>query len=106
MNIHSRSYPHQTRLAVPRYVRPPATLFEHFQADPRGATTIKQWREDRVWELLQRPARIHEQASSIRMVTPSMPLHEAVSRVATNRERWRHHGQIKLLDDTVIKEWQ
>ncbi len=105
MNVHSKSYPHITTLAKPGAVRLPNTLHEHFVADPKGATSFKQYREDRIWDVLNSPARIHEQAGGISFVTASMPAHEAMSHVGANRARWNHGGQVKLLSGTVIKEW-
>jgi hypothetical protein len=107
MNIHSRSYPHQTRLAVPEYVRPPTTLFEHFQADPRGATTIGQWQEDRIWELLQQDARVEFRSQSGSWVPYSFAKTAALCIVEHAASgRWFLPSRIALLDGTVIKEWQ
>jgi hypothetical protein len=80
-------------------------LFDHYQKDPRGADNYPQWCRDRIWELLQKPARIHQQAGGVSMVTVDMPLHEAIKHVSAKRATWHCRAQIKLLDGTTVKEW-
>ncbi len=111
MNVHSRSYPHITTLAKPGAVRLPNTLHEHFMSDPRGAASFKQWREDRVWELLQRPGRWLERGpeapffidyGSSTTLTVAACIELAIARKA---EHPSLRTRVQLLDGTVIKEW-
>lgn len=86
--------------------RAPTTLREHFRADPRGASSYTQWIEDRVWELLQRPARLQyrEHSAWFDLYELAQPAHRWLLSGHVDR-----HGSVPirvvLLGGTVIKEW-
>jgi hypothetical protein len=106
MNIHSLNYPHTTTLHDKNAPRKPTTLFEHFRADPRGAATFKQWREDRIWELLQRPATLESKCTGrwiwigdgISVVDAIIQIDAGAGFLGPLRPRPD--------DGTVIKKWQ
>ena len=104
-----KTYPMATTITKPDAARLLNTLHEHFVADPRGATSFKRYREDRIWELLQRPAMTQEYPGGCRFYGPGLgiaTLHEALADMrirvtAPNQTRVR----VSLLNGTVIKEW-
>jgi hypothetical protein len=104
-----KTYPMTTTIAKPGAVRLPNTLHEHFVSDPRGATSFKQYREDRIWELLQRPAMTQEYPGGCRVYGCGLEfttLHEALADMrirvtAPNQTRVR----VSLLNGAVVKEW-
>jgi hypothetical protein len=91
--------------------RKPTTLHEHFRTDPRGADSFGKWIEDRIWELLQRTARMDFVDGE------GQPWRAFVSTVVANRKAFelatsgliQRRGSLKLrivlLDGTIIKEW-
>lgn len=114
MNIHSQSYPHATTPVDPNAKRLPVTLFEHFRADPRGATSFPKWLDDRVWELLQRAAQVEfvviENDAGTRWhwlplfgtVNPATAAQCLSFAIADSNDYAR---RVVLFDGTVIKEW-
>lgn len=89
--------------------RAPTTLREHFRADPRGADSYPKWIEDRVWELLQRPAVwecLDPNGGGVEFGPREAHEHivEAIAYAGT-RESRRFTNTVRLLDGTVIKEW-
>lgn len=89
--------------------RKPTTLHEHFRADPRGASSYTQWIEDRIWELLQRPATIQYQMHDWKSLGSPIKwsaLHKALA--ALNRDvsaPMVAKMRVVILDGTIIKEW-
>ena len=106
-----KTYPMIMTFAKPGAVRLPNTLHEHFRADPRGATSFKQWRDDRIWKLLQRSARM-DYADG-----PDQPWRAFASTALENKKAFElitsgiisRRGSVRLrivlLDGTIIKEW-
>lgn len=91
--------------------RQPTTLHEHFRADPRGADSFGKWIEDRVWEMLQRPARVQVWFEGGRAWTSwvldsgKFSAHTALDALRRYARHTQWHYRIVLLDGTVIKEW-
>jgi hypothetical protein len=104
MNIHSQSYPHTTTKADPAYVRPPATLHEHYRANPMGRT-FKEWIEDRIVELLSRPGFYvcdwNLQLAKWRFTRIGRAYETASFYAKKNNE----YARLELTDGTIIKEW-
>jgi hypothetical protein len=102
--------------------RPPQTLHEHFRADPRGADSFGKWIEDRIWDLLMRPADLmlddtHGSAGWYTCKVYDAPLHNfaegstintaAHALLAAHHEHKHYETKTRvvLFDGTVIKEW-
>ena len=104
-----KTYPMQTTPAIPGAVRLPNTLHEHFRADPMGATSFKQWREDRIREFLQRPARGQRYMRGKWESSPANPVWELGLWIhcGMRAHEKNPHARIRviLLDGAVIKEW-
>lgn len=91
--------------------RPPSTLHEHFRVNPMGATSYPKWIEDRIWELLQRPAIIQvwfeDGRTWTRWVMDNCENTIATALVTLDRYArytpW--HYRIIRPDGTIIKEW-
>ena len=88
--------------------RKPTTLHEHFRADPRGASSYTQRIEDRIWELLQRPARLElfddgkwKQDPYCGEYSTAAELLYDVRNGLNSVYKWR----AILLDGTIIREW-
>jgi hypothetical protein len=109
MSIHLKSYPHETTLAAPGYVRPPTTLFERFRADPRGAESFPEWLNDRVWELLQRAAKWDcldtENGGGVSFDGDAHGLLWDAIRAVRAPKRTGLINRVRLLNGTMIKEW-
>ena len=79
----------------------PTTLREHFRADPRGADSFGRWIEDRVWEMLQRPAFVttgaHRRSAWVAW--------EAIRNAMHEYDVLQEPLRVCLEDGTVIKEW-
>lgn len=83
-------------------------LHDHFRADPRGADSFGKWIDDRIWELLQRSAKVQSlgvgQWVTVNGHETPIPLFEALIDGPSAHEAYGP-TRVKLLDGTIIKEW-
>ena len=101
-----KTYPMIMTFAKPGAVRLPNTLHEHFRADPRGATSFKQWRDDRIWELLQRYGQSDYSVNGELTGTRGGWLYELFAHAAKDRgSNPMLRITLKLFNGTIIKEW-
>lgn len=105
--------------------RPPQTMHEHFRVEPlgcesfpeymrlrlcfainpQGATSFKNWLDDRIWELLQRPAirQCRLELSGVWYAADNGPL-SAMVRQCTMYDQHLQRRAV-LMDGTIVKEW-
>lgn len=109
MNIHDKSYPMTTSKINPDEPRKLTTLFEHFRADPQGAASYPEWISDRVWELLQRPAKWDcvdaTNGGGVSFDGTAHGLLWDAIRAVNAPKRTGLLNRVSFLDGTIIKEW-
>ena len=78
-------------------------LFDAYWANPSDASSYPNWIDNQIWALLQQDAIIREEAGGVRVRTPVIPLHVALTSVIERSSRWHHRWSVELLDGTVIR---
>lgn len=100
----ARTYPMKTSRLNPDEPKKPTTLFDHFRANPRGATSYPEWLNDRVWELLQRPAvRECRLLSGALYAADHGPLFQMLRQCRSYDIGLQRRAVLK--GGTIIKEW-
>lgn len=87
-------------------------LHGHYLADPRGADNFNRWCNDRIWELLQRPAfwNVYDtnQGGGVTFGGENSVMYQlmidAINAVAHPQRPGLRH-RIVLLDGTIVHEW-
>jgi hypothetical protein len=85
--------------------RKPTTLFEYFRVDPRGAASFPEWINDRIWELLQRPAIMQTGHFGVWTGRAFDNVFGCIETAVAFVPRTDANVRVVLIDGTIIKEW-